>query len=168
MKAVGLVVIGVAISLFGARPAATAEEPTITLGNVLLRLGMPRAVVEKELGHYYRLDNKAHEASVVVFSDKTAIGNVVFARGQLKTVLKYWDPPEDKQTGVDFAERFYAMVSGFIRDGHNRCLLEAGSSEDPPIPQCTVTIRCGRRSIEFLAARSSAHGDWANLLERIE
>jgi hypothetical protein len=175
MRFLAPVGLALACALPTSRVDAQIAAEAIALGGTTLRLGMPREAVEGALQKSYSLKPvPSGEAttgpadSLMVLDGKTAVGNVAFRNGRLSLVLKYWDPPEERGTGIALAQKFYGAVGSLVRDGHRSCTLESDSFTEPQAARQVATIRCGRRSLELSVWRSDQHGEWVNLLERLQ
>jgi hypothetical protein len=147
-----------------------ASPDAIELGNVELRLGMPRDWVLSELSRsadVKPLDR--NRDSWMVFgrngqpdSSSNFLGDVAFQGGVLSEVWGDWGP-DDRLKGVEFARALFAVISQFEKQGHTTCEISTRERGNPGAESSDAIISCGGKSILIIISGTSESGAIASV-----
>ena len=153
--------------LVGNEQFVFGQQPRITIGNMVVELGMEQAaVVELAATRRHWLfpapssDNVAIVWSEAEFTTDrgTALGTLVFEDGVLTQVFKSWTLGTEASTAEDLGDALFAVAAEFVQNGQTNCTLETRENRRPDQEVRSVNLRCGRRTISLSTARNSEFG----------
>lgn len=134
--------------LFSATIPAAPDGPSIDVGGVFLRIGMPQDEALSSLARIYRVFHMDVNDSWSVFQEGgpsvRELGVVQFKSGRVWTVNRYWDSAGDPATDLhDALMRRFAGSPG-------KCMVFLISKPIPP----SVNLTCGDRTFTISGASS--------------
>lgn len=140
----------------------------IYFGSIELRVGMEQDLVKARLSEQFSLVDLKGGSWFVRTKDGppfTILGSVIFLDGKLYAVQRSWSP-EDQQKGFELARNLFRIISQFVKEGNDVCILSSGEFGDPQNEGKDAVITCGKKSIR-LSLIENKDGRFVNLDESL-
>jgi hypothetical protein len=137
-----------------------SANDALSIGSVVLRLGMPEDSALAALKNRYSLERAQYSAPTLedyLIQEKgkpeEIIGQVRFRSGMMTLASKEWTPEDKNYSGADLAEIIYKVISRFEQEGDVACtvktLSSAQSSGPGGLELRQTEILCGHRRLEI-------------------
>lgn len=141
------------VFVLGVVPLAVAQEPSLVLGGVELRIGMPQATVIAQLSKLYDLkQSEPNEYRIYEKrrdkkdEDQNSIGQVAFDKGKLVYAVRDWYR-EDKGTGYEVVDVLNTILTQMQQTGERIASIETGAYQPPDMIVRQIEIGFGKRWI---------------------
>ncbi len=155
---------GILLVLFSLATPAFGQELRVTLGQMIVEIGMDQSKVLSEAAAKKQslTGMPGHDNTAIVWDrelvNKAAqfLGSIVFETGKVKSVFKKWTP-EQGPRDVDIGNALFAVASEFVSAGRQACNLTTQIKQEPGQQEQEVSIKCGRRTIAVSTVRNDQH-----------
>src|SRR6266480_1897060 len=166
MRAIPGVAMLLTICVGASALAQSGTDSSITMGSVLIKLGMQRdRVIARLNSGGYDLDETG-----IVFqgsgTSRRALGSLGFKGGVLRWISRDWGP-KDQQSGVPLANAWYGVMSELAKEGKRLCYLSVGSNQAPTGESRTVSLNCSGKRAEVGVVLSDQDGNFASVTEAL-
>ena len=126
-------------------PSASESPESIDVAGVTLRLGMAQDDVNPRLGIG---TSTAVDSSWLVVTKNGAqpnktVAEVIFTRGRLASVRKFWTGSREPNTAAGFASALYGAFTSIEQEGKTPCKIMTNSHQQSAGEMRTVSITCG-------------------------
>ena len=137
---------------------AKAQEPSIWLAGMEMRLGMPQDVVMKRILENYDLEpfGNVKDNYLIVERQRKDVGdknpgNIAFAQGRLVFAAKEWyiyNAGSDRQ----LFDALYAVLSEMERKGETVASIQTTTSKEPGETLESILLTSSKRTVRIHAA----------------
>lgn len=145
----------------GVQAQAPLNSDVLSIGGVILRLGMSRDAALPELRKYFLLQGvpySTEEDALWMIRDKShpeeSLGEVHFVSGKLTWASKDLTHQNKQYSGADIAEIIYKVFSEFEAKGTTTCAAKNLASQQSPGPGHMefreTQLTCGPRQVEII------------------
>lgn len=165
--------VAMAVLSGGASSETKNTRPTMEIGGIALRLGMPQDRLIAQLADQFNLQKLSETGPNTGWMVTAkgpgggAVANVIFTAGRLASIRRYWSP-EDQTQGVPLAKAVHAVLEGFAREGRRQCSLLTGTNRQPGAEVRTAVLDCSGRRLEITVVATSTTDEVATVDEILE
>jgi hypothetical protein len=123
------------------QPSASQSSESIDVAGVTLRLGMAQDDVNPRLGLG---TSTAVESSWLVGAQQNKhLAEVIFTKGRLVSVRKFWTGAGEPNTAAGFASALYRAFTSIEQEGKTPCKIMTNSHQQSAGEMKTFSITCG-------------------------
>jgi hypothetical protein len=165
MTKVASVIAGLFILLFSGLAVAFPQVSgdSVSIGDVVLRPGMPQSVVLEKLGKDFdieRLDNGDHPfwsgwAIWTKDERKNDVGRVDFENGRLVQATKTWANLYDDNRAIELAQAVLGVIANFEQEGATACTIRTDRRMHPGVELNVASVTCGKRELAVTIYRKN-------------
>ena len=157
--AIGIIVLG--------NPLPVHAQRSLEIAGADVAIGMEQQATLAKFRHY-RVGCPGQEgkavaecASILIQSDQPphdAYANIVFEKGKVKSILKYWDRGFEGSAPGKFVQTLYSLLSN---EGRSATKFQVSVSErrDPGVLLQTIYLTSGRKTISISYAEGLRGAD---------
>ena len=136
----------------------SAQEPTLRLGALEMRLGSLQTDVMPYLTKNYQLEPLDHPDAYLILEQrltKTAeyksVGQVAFEKGKLVYAVKTWYTESSAGT-YNLVDALYTVLAQLARNGQNVATVELGYIKEPGANVQEIKLKFGKKWIDITAS----------------
>jgi len=134
---------------------STAEEPSLRLGALEMRIGSPQTDVMSYLTKNYELKQMDRPDAYLIFEQRVnkadeykSVGQVVFEKGKLVYAVKNWFT-EATGNAYNLVDALYTVLAQLARNGQDIATIELGYIREPGATVQNIKLSFGKKWIDI-------------------
>jgi hypothetical protein len=130
-----------------------AQEETINLGSISLKLGMSEYQVKTELEKTYNFTCEVREFTDCYFYSKSGPtvvkASIVFKNGMLVSARKLWNEGYEGSNPLPFVKTLFSLFKNFIEQGNEVAIISTEEAREPGTTVQNIYFQFGNKKIEI-------------------
>ena len=146
----------IAVLFFTSATVASAEEPSLWVGGMSVKLGMPQSEVLRQLQKNYKVSEPNDRGGMWPILDRKTNelkGAVTFKAGKVSWVTRDWGSFEG-QGLKDFTQALFSVIANLNEEGQHLASVTTSTQRSPQVVLDTVTLRFSTKALILHLGRS--------------
>ena len=144
----------IAVLFFAFVRVALAEEPSLSVGGMSVKLGMPQSEVLTQMQKYYQVSELSDGTWAIQDrrTNKTR-GLITFKDGKVYSASRVWGHFSG-QALRDFTQILFSAVANLNEEGQNLAFVQTTTDRSPQVILDTITLRFSTKELILTLGRS--------------
>ena len=144
----------IAVLFFTSATVASAVEPSLSVGGMSVKLGMPQSEVLTQMQKYYQVGELGDgEWAIQDRQTNKVEGMIKFKDGKVYLISRVWGHFSG-QALRDFTQTLFSAVANLNEEGQNLAFVQTTTDRSPQVILDTITLRFPTKELILTLGRS--------------